>query len=152
MSAPNKHPQMAERRRITMLQMHNPTESSFIPEQQSQITRHLADLSWRPCNFLCGIKTRYSGYSLWKERGKNLQEVDEVLSISLHGTCANPLLMRLNNMFEGLFQPMQLLVILAVAVLFFVPKKLPELGRGLGDAISGFKKAVREADSTSNAR
>lgn len=55
-------------------------------------------------------------------------------------------------MLEGLFQPMHLLVILAVAVLFFGPQKLPELGRGLGDAISGFKKAIREADSSPEAR
>jgi sec-independent protein translocase protein TatA len=54
-------------------------------------------------------------------------------------------------MFEGLFQPMHLIVILAVALLVFGPKKLPELGRGLGDAISGFKKAIRESDSGSKA-
>jgi len=52
-------------------------------------------------------------------------------------------------MFEGLFQPMHLFVILAVAMLIFGPKKLPELGRGLGDAIIGFKKAVRQSDSSS---
>ena len=35
-------------------------------------------------------------------------------------------------MFEGLFQPMHLLVI---ALLIFGPKKLPELGKGLGEAL-----------------
>ena len=50
-------------------------------------------------------------------------------------------------MFEGLFQPMHLIVILAVAVLVFGPKKLPELGKGLGDAISGFKKAIRDSNA-----
>ena len=47
-------------------------------------------------------------------------------------------------MFEGLFQPMHLLVILAVALLVFGPKKLPELGKGLGEGIRGFKKAMTE--------
>ncbi len=45
-------------------------------------------------------------------------------------------------MFEGLFQPMHLLVILIIAMLVFGPKKLPELGKGLGDAIRGFKAGV----------
>jgi sec-independent protein translocase protein TatA len=50
-------------------------------------------------------------------------------------------------MFEGLFQPMHLIFIAALAMLLFGPKKLPELGKGLGDAISGFKKAIREQES-----
>jgi sec-independent protein translocase protein TatA len=45
-------------------------------------------------------------------------------------------------MFEGLFQPMHLLVIAGIALLMFGPKKLPELGRGLGDGIRGFKSAL----------
>ncbi|HSP35256.1 MAG TPA: twin-arginine translocase TatA/TatE family subunit [Thermoanaerobaculia bacterium] len=45
-------------------------------------------------------------------------------------------------MFEGLLQPMHLLVILAIAVIFFGPKKLPELGRGLGEGIRGFREAM----------
>jgi sec-independent protein translocase protein TatA len=45
-------------------------------------------------------------------------------------------------MFEGLFQPMHLLVILGIALLVFGPKKLPELGKGLGDGIKGFKEAI----------
>ena len=35
-------------------------------------------------------------------------------------------------MFEGLFQPMHLLVIFGIALLVFGPKKLPELGKGIG--------------------
>ena len=35
----------------------------------------------------------------------------------------------------------ELIVILIVALLFFGPKKLPELGRSLGRAIRGFKDA-----------
>ncbi len=46
-------------------------------------------------------------------------------------------------MFEGLFQPLHLLIILAVGVLLFGPKKLPELGKGLGDGIRGFKDAIK---------
>jgi sec-independent protein translocase protein TatA len=47
-------------------------------------------------------------------------------------------------MFEGLFQPMHLLVILGIALLVFGPKRLPELGRGLGDGIRGFRSAMKE--------
>lgn len=49
-------------------------------------------------------------------------------------------------MFEGLFQPMHLIVILGIALLVFGPKKLPELGKGLGDGIRGFKSAMKERD------
>ena len=45
-------------------------------------------------------------------------------------------------MFEGLFQPTHLLVILILCVLIFGPKKLPELGKALGDGIRGFKNGV----------
>ncbi len=45
-------------------------------------------------------------------------------------------------MFEGLLQPMHLLLILGIAVLVFGPKRLPELGRGLGESIRGFKDAM----------
>jgi len=49
-------------------------------------------------------------------------------------------------MFEGLLQPTHLLVILVVGLFLFGPKKLPELGKGLGEGIRGFKKAM--SDST----
>ena len=45
-------------------------------------------------------------------------------------------------MIEGLFQPMHLLLIVGLALLVFGPKKLPELGKGLGDGIRGFKAAI----------
>ncbi len=48
-------------------------------------------------------------------------------------------------MLEDLFQPMHLLVIFAIALLVFGPKKLPELGKGIGEGIRGFKSAMREA-------
>jgi len=46
-------------------------------------------------------------------------------------------------MFEGLFQPMHLLVTFGIAVLVFGPKKLPELGKGLGDGIRSFRSAMK---------
>lgn len=46
-------------------------------------------------------------------------------------------------MFEGLFQPMHLLVIVGIALLVFGPKKLPELGKGLGEGLRGFKSAMK---------
>ena len=45
-------------------------------------------------------------------------------------------------MFEGLFQPMHLLLIFGIALLVFGPKKLPELGKGIGEGIRGFKSAL----------
>ncbi len=50
-------------------------------------------------------------------------------------------------MFEGLFQPMHLLIVLGVALLFFGPKKLPELGKGLGEALRGFKQSLHETST-----
>jgi sec-independent protein translocase protein TatA len=47
-------------------------------------------------------------------------------------------------MFEGLFQPMHLLLILGIALLVFGPKKLADLGKGLGDGIRGFRSALKE--------
>jgi len=46
-------------------------------------------------------------------------------------------------MVEGIFQPMHLLVIFGIALLVFGPKKLPELGKGIGEGIRGFKSAIK---------
>ncbi len=46
-------------------------------------------------------------------------------------------------MLDGIFQPMHLLVILFIALMIFGPKKLPELGKGLGDGIRAFKDGIR---------
>ena len=51
-------------------------------------------------------------------------------------------------MFEGLLQPMHLLVILGLALIIFGPKKLPELGKGLGEGIRGFKTAMKDDEKT----
>lgn len=48
-------------------------------------------------------------------------------------------------MIEGLLQPQHLLLILAVAVIFFGPKKLPELGQGLGKGIRSFRESMKAA-------
>jgi sec-independent protein translocase protein TatA len=50
-------------------------------------------------------------------------------------------------MFEGLFQPLHLIVVLAVVLVVFGPGRLPELGESLGRSIRGFKKALEEGDS-----
>jgi sec-independent protein translocase protein TatA len=47
-------------------------------------------------------------------------------------------------MFEGLFAPAHWLILLVIVLIVFGPKKLPELGRGFGEALHGFKKALRE--------
>jgi sec-independent protein translocase protein TatA len=49
-------------------------------------------------------------------------------------------------MFEGLFQPMHMLIILVIALVVFGPGKLPELGAGLGKSIREFKKALSDID------
>jgi sec-independent protein translocase protein TatA len=45
-------------------------------------------------------------------------------------------------MFEGLLSPMHLVIILVIAVVVLGPKRLPEAGRGLGEALRGFKDSV----------
>lgn len=42
----------------------------------------------------------------------------------------------------------ELVVILLIAVLIFGGKKLPEIGHGLGKAISSFKKGVGEVEDS----
>jgi sec-independent protein translocase protein TatA len=50
-------------------------------------------------------------------------------------------------MFEGLFQPTHLMIIAGIALLIFGPKKLPELGKGLGEGLRGFKSAMKGEDA-----
>jgi len=51
---------------------------------------------------------------------------------------------------EGLFQPMHLLVILFIVLLIFGPKKLGELGKGLGEGIRNFKSSMNEGSAKEN--
>ncbi|HEX3681042.1 MAG TPA: twin-arginine translocase TatA/TatE family subunit [Bryobacteraceae bacterium] len=48
-------------------------------------------------------------------------------------------------MIEGLLQPSHLLIILVVALFIFGPKKLPELGQGLGKGIRSFRDSMKAA-------
>ena len=52
-------------------------------------------------------------------------------------------------MFEGLLQPMHLIIILIIVLIIFGPGKLPELGGSIGKAIRGFKKAMEEPEKKS---
>jgi sec-independent protein translocase protein TatA len=55
-------------------------------------------------------------------------------------------------MLEGLFQPMHLLIIFGIALLVFGPKKLPELGKGIGEGIRGFKSAMEAGQHNNDCR
>jgi sec-independent protein translocase protein TatA len=50
---------------------------------------------------------------------------------------------------EGLFQPMHLLVIFLIALLIFGPKKLPELGKGIGNGFRALREGMKEKPSDS---
>ena len=47
---------------------------------------------------------------------------------------------------ENLLQPTHLVLVLAIALLVFGPKNLPQIGRGLGEAIRGFKHELNDRD------
>jgi sec-independent protein translocase protein TatA len=47
-------------------------------------------------------------------------------------------------MFAGFFGGWEIVLILAVVLILFGAKKLPELAKGLGSGIKEFKKATRE--------
>ena len=47
-------------------------------------------------------------------------------------------------MFEGLFQPMHLIIILAIVLIVFGPGKVPDIGGALGRGIKEFKTSVNE--------
>ena len=43
---------------------------------------------------------------------------------------------------EDLFSPLHLLIVLVIALVIFGPKRLPELGQGLGKSIREFRNAA----------
>jgi sec-independent protein translocase protein TatA len=47
-------------------------------------------------------------------------------------------------MFEGLFRPGHLIILLVIVLLVFGPQKLPQLGEALGKTLRGFKQALNE--------
>ncbi|HEY1855594.1 MAG TPA: twin-arginine translocase TatA/TatE family subunit [Solirubrobacterales bacterium] len=49
-------------------------------------------------------------------------------------------------MFSGLENPTHWLVVIAIALVLFGPKRLPELGRSLGTGMRGFKDALEGRD------
>lgn len=50
-------------------------------------------------------------------------------------------------MFEGIVQPTHLLFILIVALIFFGPRRLPEMGRSLGRSIVSFRSGLNDGPS-----
>jgi sec-independent protein translocase protein TatA len=47
---------------------------------------------------------------------------------------------------EGLFQPLHILLIVAIALLVFGTSKFSALGKGLGEGIRNFKAAMKEGE------
>jgi sec-independent protein translocase protein TatA len=41
------------------------------------------------------------------------------------------------------FQPWHIIIIVGLALLFFGGRKLPELGKGLGEGLKGFKEGLK---------
>ena len=41
----------------------------------------------------------------------------------------------------------QILIIVVIIIILFGAKRLPELGRSLGEALNNFKKGLKESDS-----
>ena len=50
-----------------------------------------------------------------------------------------------------LFTPTHLIVLAVVAIVLFGGKKLPELGKGLGEGLRGFKEGVKGITEDPNA-
>lgn len=53
---------------------------------------------------------------------------------------------------DGLFEPTHLIFILLIVLIIFGPGKLPDLGRGLGKGIRGFKEALKGEPKPSDAK
>ncbi len=53
---------------------------------------------------------------------------------------------------EGLFQPLHLLLIIAIILLLFGPAKFASLGKGVGEGIRNFKSAMKEGEEKKDAK
>ena len=53
----------------------------------------------------------------------------------------------MNTLLAGIFGGWEIVLILAVVLILFGAKKLPELARGLGQGIKEFKKATNEVSN-----
>jgi sec-independent protein translocase protein TatA len=51
-----------------------------------------------------------------------------------------------HSVFLGIIGPWQIVLIVAIVLLLFGGRKIPELMRGLGGGVKEFKKAMREED------
>jgi sec-independent protein translocase protein TatA len=53
-------------------------------------------------------------------------------------------------MFGGKIGPMEVLILLVIALLIFGPSKLADLGKGLGEGIRNFKSSVKDGEQPSD--
>ena len=60
--------------------------------------------------------------------------------------------MMLNTIFLGVFGPWQVVLIVAVVLLLFGGRKIPELMKGLGKGVKEFKDASNDSESKSDAK
>lgn len=47
-------------------------------------------------------------------------------------------------------RPQEMILIALVILIFFGGKKLPEMGKGIGEAIKNFKKSIKSDDAPEN--
>ena len=52
---------------------------------------------------------------------------------------------------DGILAPWHWIILIAVILLIFGPRKLPELGNSLGRSITGFKKGLKEVQEDMSA-
>lgn len=51
----------------------------------------------------------------------------------------------MDDIFDGIFQPTHLILILVVVLIIFGPGKLPEVGKAMGKTVREFRKATTVA-------
>ena len=51
-----------------------------------------------------------------------------------------------------LFQPTHLIILAIIVIVFFGGRKLPELGKGLGEGLKGFKEGLKGVTDETNAK